>query len=147
MELRSNLIELGHDADEFLPLKLDAPFITRLGAIMHDTCNTTNKAARLIIEAENEAGVATFGAAGWASLPPEERETFDGLCANHTRQQPVTAYDRLSAAEMGTLLKSFAKEVRLKMGPTARVELDGPSFLRSIAKLLDPMYNPPPLFF
>ena len=33
-ELRSNLIELGHDADEFLPLKSDAPFITRLGAIV-----------------------------------------------------------------------------------------------------------------
>ena len=30
-ELLSNLIELGHDPDEFLPLKSDAPFITRLG--------------------------------------------------------------------------------------------------------------------
>ena len=45
-ELRSNLIELGHDPDEFLPVKSDAPFITRLGAIMHDTCNTANRTAR-----------------------------------------------------------------------------------------------------
>ena len=31
MEIVSNYIELGHDADEFLPLKSDAPFITRFG--------------------------------------------------------------------------------------------------------------------
>ena len=80
-------------------MKSDAPFLTRLGALMHDTCATANLAAKRIIEAKNELGVATFGAAGWATLSPKDRETFDGLCANHTRQRPVTAYDRLSKAK------------------------------------------------
>ena len=31
---------------------------------MNDTCNTANKAAKLIIEAKNEAGVAFYGEAG-----------------------------------------------------------------------------------
>ena len=45
---------------------------------------------------------------------PEDRETFDGLCANHTLQLPVTAYDRLSKAALHELLQHLA-----------RVELDG----------------------
>ena len=98
-ELRAILDKNGHDADESLPLKSDAPFLTRLGALMHDTCATANLAAKRIIEAKNELRVATFGAAGWVTLSPEYRETFDGLCANHTRQLPVTAYDRLSKAK------------------------------------------------
>ena len=137
-ELRAILDQNGHDADESLPMKSDAPFLTRLGALMHDTCATANLAAKRIIEAKNELGVATFGAAGWATLSPEDRETFDGLCANHTRQLPVTAYDRLSKAALHELLQHFADEVRQAMGPTARVELDGPSFMRSVSKLLDP---------
>ena len=137
-ELRAILDKNGHDADELLPMKSDAPFLTRLGALMHDT--TANLAAKRIIEAKNELGVATFGAAGWATLSPEDRETFDGLCANHTRQLPVTAYDRLSKAKtaLHELLSPFADEVRKAMGPLARVELDGPSFMRSVSKLLDP---------
>ena len=82
-------------------------------------------------------GVATFGAAGWATLSPEDRKTFDGLCANHTRQLPVTAFDRLSKAALHELLQPFADEVHKTMGPTARVKLDGPSLMRSISKLLD----------
>ena len=93
-ELRAILDKNGHDADESLPMKSDKLFLNRLGALMHDTCATANLAAKRIIEAKNELGVATFGAAGWATLSPEDRETFDGLCANHTRQRPVTAYDR-----------------------------------------------------
>ena len=64
-ELRRILTELRFDADEFLPLESEAPLIIGLKAIMHDTCNTANLAAKRIIEAKNEAGVATFGAAGW----------------------------------------------------------------------------------
>ena len=136
-ELRAILVKNEYDADEYLPLKSDAPFITRLGGLMHDTCNTANLAAVRIIEAKNEAGIATFGREAWEALPPEERETFDALCFNHTRQLPVAAYDRLSKEELSVLLKDFAEEVRAKFGPTARVELDGPSFMRSVSKLLD----------
>ena len=64
-ELRRILTELGFDADGFLPLESEAPLIIGLKAIMHDTCHTANLAAKRIIEAKNEAGVATFGAAGW----------------------------------------------------------------------------------
>jgi hypothetical protein len=109
---------------------------------MHDTCNTANKAAKLIIEAKNEAGVAFYGEAVWAEMSQEDRQIFDGLCCNHTRQLPVTAYDRLSKMEMENCLKPFADDLRAKMGPMARVELDGLSFMRSISKLLDPKYVP-----
>ena len=61
---------------------------------MHDTFATTSLAAKRIIEAKNESGVATFGAAGWAK-PSPDRETFDGLCANHTHTiSPTTASPR-----------------------------------------------------
>ena len=36
----------------------DEPYIAGLGALMHDTCNTANKAAKLIIEAKNAAAFA-----------------------------------------------------------------------------------------
>ena len=56
---------------------------------MHDTCNTTNKVTKLIIEAMNEAGVEFYGEAEWASMPSEDRETLGGLCFNHIH--PPTA--------------------------------------------------------
>ena len=61
-KLRAILDKNDHDVDEFLPMTSEAPFITRLGALMHDTCATANLAAKRIIEAKNEAGIATFGA-------------------------------------------------------------------------------------
>ncbi len=73
-ELRRILTELGFDADEFLPLESEAPLIIGLKAIMHDICHTVNLAAKRNIEAKNEAGVATFGAAGWQIDDPELRE-------------------------------------------------------------------------
>ena len=136
--LRAIITENGHDADIVLPLHSEFPLLTRLGGLMHDTCNTANAAAKLIIEAKNEMGILAFGAAEWAALPPEMRETFDAKCFNHTRQLPITAYDRLSKAALHELLERYAAEVRAMMGPSARVELDGPSFMRSFSKLLDP---------
>ena len=139
--VRAILVANQHDPDKYLPHKSvesDEPYIAGLGALMHDTCNTASKAAKLIIEAKNAAGVAFYGEAGWAAMPLEDRETFDGLCFNHTRQLPVTAYDRLSAAELAKLLGPLAGELRAKMGPLARIVLDGLSFMRSLSKLLDP---------
>ena len=103
-DLRAILVKNENDEDEYLTLKSDAPLITRLGGIMHDTCNTANLAAVRIIEAKNEAGIATFGREAWDALPPEERETFDALCFNHTRQLPVAAlrqgYRRVADADL-----------------------------------------------
>ncbi len=104
---------------------------------MHDTCATAIAAARRIIEAKNAAGVEFYGAEGWAALDPSQRETFDVLCFNHTRQLPVTAYNRLSKVLLEELLAPYAAEVRGVLGPQSRVELDGESLLRSIAKLVD----------
>ena len=58
------------------------------------------------------------------------------------RQLRATSYDRFSAAELAELLGHLAAELRVKMGPTACIELDGLSFVRPIFKLLDPKYAP-----
>ena len=136
-KLRTILVDNGHAADEFLPLKSSAPLLTGLCGLMHDTCATANAAAKRIIDAKNAAGIEFYGAEGWAALDPSQRETFDVLCFNHTRQLPVTAYNRLSKVLLEELLAPYATEVRGVLGPQSRVELDGESLLRSVAKLVD----------
>ena len=135
-ELRTTLVDNGHAADEFLPRKSSATLLSGLCDLMHDTCATANEAR--IVEAKNAASIEFYGAERWAALDPSERETFDVLCFNHTRQLPVTAYNRLSNALLEELLAPYAAEVRGVLGPQSRVELDGDSLLRSVAKLLDP---------
>ena len=90
-ELRTILVDNGHSADEFLPLKSSAPLLSGLCGLMHDACATANAAARRIVEAKNAAGDEFYGAERWAALDPSERETFDVVCFDHTRQLPVTA--------------------------------------------------------
>ena len=125
-DLRAILTDNGHDADVYLPFKSSAPFLTNLQAVMHDTCATANAAARRIIEAKNSAGIAFYGEEAWAALNPSERETFDGLCFNHTRQLPVTAYNRLSKAVLEELLApygaSIARRARRRVPPSLRLQ-------------------------
>ena len=127
-KLRAILDKNGHDADESLPMKPDTPFLTRLVALMHDTCATANLAASRIIEAKNKLGLRPF-AAGWATLSPDNRETFDGLCAN-TRQLPVTAYYRPSkAALMSSSITSRTRSER-RWAPRSSTRAVGPIAFR-----------------
>ena len=109
-KLRAILDKNGHDADESLPMKPDTPFLTRLVALMHDTCATANLAARRIIEAKSSWGCDLRGAER-ATLSPEDRETFDGLCA-YDRQLLVTAYDRPSKAALMSSITSRTRSER-----------------------------------
>jgi hypothetical protein len=95
-DLRAILVKNEYNEDEYLTLKSDAPLITRLGGIMHDTCNTANLAAVRIIEAKNEAGIATFGREAWEALPPRgARDLRRALLQPHA---PITR--RRSAARV-----------------------------------------------
>ena len=97
-ELLTILVDNGHAADEFLPLKTSAPLLSGPWGLMHDTCTTANAAAKRIVEVKNAAGIEFYGAERWAALDPLERETFDVLCFNRTRQSspspPTTASPR-----------------------------------------------------
>ena len=119
-ELRTILTENGHSADEFLPLKSSAHLLAGLCGLMHGTCATANAAAQRIVEAKNAAGIEHYGAEEWAALDPSKRETFDVLCFNHTRQLPVTAYNRLSKVVLEELLAPYAAQGHVPQGPDRR---------------------------
>ena len=95
IRLRSLLAAAGHNPDDYIPLVDGGCLLHMLRALMHDTCNAANAAARAIIAAKVRAGEEHFGAEVWAALPESTRETFDGGYHNHTMQLPWAEYDRM----------------------------------------------------
>jgi hypothetical protein len=137
-KVRDIIYDLGENPDEFCPIaEGDKPWLVRLEALMHDTCNTAEAAAQSIIDEKGQKGIEFFGEEAWAALPVEARATFDVDCSNHTRQLASFQYRRMSKPLLESLLHDFQGEVRSQLGPCMRVELDSECLIRSLAKLLD----------
>ena len=65
--MRAILDKNQHDPDQYLPqtsIKSDEPYLAGLGGSYARHLQHGNKAAKIIIEAKNEAGVAFYGEAG-----------------------------------------------------------------------------------
>ena len=71
----------------------------------------------------------------------EKRSILDGLCANHTRQLPCAAFERLSEQELRDRLKDKKKALEAAIGGQCRLELTGTSLIRAVAKLIHRGYD------
>ena len=68
-------------------------------------------------------------------MPEEDRKMLDHLCANHTRNLPIDAFDRLYATYLADNFGADFDECQAKSGSHARLEKGGKLFLRSVCKL------------
>ena len=88
--------ELGPTlADEYAPVVLGGVQLHKLQGVMHDTCNTANKTARLTQALRNTSGQLWFGYDNWELLVESDKPWFDFLCGNHTRNLPMDAFNKV----------------------------------------------------
>ncbi len=103
---------------------------------MHDTCATANAVPHKIAMFKEESGKSHYGEDGWAQQSDDVRKMLDHLCANHTRNLPVNALNRLFKAYLLKELGSDFESCQKASGSRARLEKDGEQFLRAICKLV-----------
>jgi hypothetical protein len=82
-------------ADEYVPLVKDGVQLHKIQGVMHDTCNTANKTARLAKALRDTSGQLWFGYDNWELLAAEDKPWFDYLCGNHTRKLPMDAFNKV----------------------------------------------------
>jgi hypothetical protein len=82
-------------ADEYVPLAKGGVQLHKIQGVMHDTCNTANKTARLAKTLRDTSGQLWFGYDNWELLAAEEKPWFDFLCGNHTRNLPMDAFNKV----------------------------------------------------
>jgi hypothetical protein len=82
-------------ADEYVPLVKGGVQLHKIQGVMHDTCNTANKTARLTKTLRDTSGQLWFGYDHWELLAAEDKPWFDYLCGNHTRNLPMDAFNKV----------------------------------------------------
>ena len=130
--LRSDLGEL---ADDLVPLRKGGVRFLKVMALMHDTCNTANLAAKKLIELKEESGREAIGDEAWDAKPESVTKMLDYLCANHTRNLHVAAFNRRFKKLLEESLGEDFDKASSQGGGATRLEKDGPSLLRSMCKL------------
>ncbi len=89
--------ELGPDeAELYAPIKHGGVQLHKLQAVMHDTCNTANKTARLAYTLRETSGQLFYGYDNWEARAEEDKPWFDFLCGNHTRNLPMDEFNKVS---------------------------------------------------
>jgi hypothetical protein len=87
--------ELGPElADIYVPLTKGGVQLHKLQGVMHDTCNTANKTARLAKTLRATSGRLYYGYEEWEERAAEDKPWFDYLCGNHTRNLPMDAFNK-----------------------------------------------------
>ena len=88
--------ELGPTlADVHVPLVKGGVQLHKLQGVMHDTCNTANKTARLAKALRDTSGQLYYGYENWELLAEDDKPWFDFLCGNHTRNLPMDAFNKV----------------------------------------------------
>ncbi len=67
----------------------------KLRGVMHDTCNTANKTARLGKVLRETSGQLFYGYDEWETRAEEDKPWFDFLCGNHTRNLPMDEFNKV----------------------------------------------------
>jgi hypothetical protein len=89
--------ELGPDlADVHAPIVNGGVQLHKLQGVMHDTCNTANKTARLAKTLRDTSGQLFYGYDEWENRVEEDKPWFDFLCGNHTRNLPMDEFNKVS---------------------------------------------------
>jgi hypothetical protein len=107
----------------------------KLQGVMHDTCNTANKSARLAKTLRDTSGQLHYGYDEWEQLAAQEKPWFDYLCGNHTRNLPMDAFNREFEAYIRRKLGDDIAAMTAEYGTQTRVEASGVLLLRSLCKL------------
>ena len=127
--------ELGAMADVFVPLVKGGISLSKLGGVMHDTCNCANAIARKVRVLRNDSGKELYGDEEWKRMAKEEHAWCDYFCGNHSRNVHFDAFSRLYEAYIKRKLGVGLEAARLKSGGRVRVEASGDALLRTICKL------------
>jgi hypothetical protein len=127
--------ELGELADELVPLVNVGISLSKLGEVMHDTCNCANAIAKRARVLRNDSGKDLYGAEEWKRMSKEEHAWCDYFCANHSRNLHFDAFGRLYEAYIKRQLGPALEAARVKSGGRVRVEASGEALLRTICKL------------
>ena len=78
--------ELGANAaDELIPLVHGGVQLHKIFGVMHDTCHTANRVARLMVEMREEKARAYHGDDEWDVVDPCQKVVHDFFCGNHSR--------------------------------------------------------------
>jgi hypothetical protein len=107
----------------------------KLQAVMHDTCNTANKVARLAKELRDASGQLHFAYDEWERIVAENKPWFDFLCANHARNLPMDELTRLFQIYITNELGDAMKAIQVQSSGRSRVEATGILVLRSLCRL------------
>ena len=103
--------ELGPDlADVHAPITKGGVQIHKLQGVMHDTCNTANKTARLARTLRDTSGQLFYGYDEWENRAEEDKPWFDFLCGNHTRNLPMDAFNKVSSCHTLPLPKTLTPD-------------------------------------
>ena len=127
--------ELGELADELVPVVNGGISLSKLGGVMHDTCNCANAIARRVRVLRNESGKDLYGEEEWKRMAKEEHAWCDYFCGNHSRNLQFDAFGRLYEAYIKRKLGLGLEAARVKSGGRVRVEASGEALLRTICKL------------
>jgi hypothetical protein len=101
--------ELGPTlADTHVPLVKGGVQLHKLQGVMHDTCNTANKTARLAKSLRDTSGQLFYGYENWELLAEDDKPWFDFLCGNHTRNLPMDAFNKVRRRRNPYLTRNLA---------------------------------------
>jgi hypothetical protein len=109
--------------------------LSKLGGVMHDTCNCANAIAKRVRVLRNDSGKDLYGEEEWQRMSKEEHAWCDYFCANHSRNLHFDAFGRLYEAYIKKQLGPALEAARVKSGGRVRVEASGEALLRTICKL------------
>jgi hypothetical protein len=82
-------------ADIHAPITKGGVQLHKLQGVMHDTCNTANKTARLAKTLRETSGQLFYGYDEWEDRAEEDKPWFDFLCGNHTRNLPMDEFNKV----------------------------------------------------
>ena len=135
------LVELVRDelgttaAEELVPMVKGGVQLHKIFGVMHDTCHTANRVARLMVELQEDKARAYHGDDAWEDLDPCQKVVHDFLCGNHSRNLLVDRFNELYDIFLDRELGEAIREARQASGGRVRLECSGVCFLRSICKL------------
>ena len=122
-------------ADVLCPMKLGGVQLHKMQGVMHDTCNTANKTARLAKSLRETSGQLYYGYDEWEERAEDDKPWFDFLCGNHTRNLPMDAFNKEYEAYLRRKLGDDLAALTQVHGSHTRVEASGVLLLRSLCKL------------
>jgi hypothetical protein len=128
--------ELGPEfADEYVPVVDGGISLHKIQGSMHDTCATANLVASMMRDVRNTSGQLRFGYDNWESKSEEDKPYFDFLCGNHSRNLPITEFNRKYETYIKEELGEALTTIQSQGGGRTRVESTGPLLLRSLCRL------------